>query len=1175
MQTFTEKQTPAATQVEVLREGLPRFLLAAQEAIEQGRLAEAQVLLNERAEKQLKDLMDNVSLRIDAMLMMGLMLFRIHEYERAIYWFERVTEHTPHGLAHQQLACICEKKGHYTDATDHRLRALDLDPENRSLWGDLGMDLMREGRLYEGLDWLCRMVADDPTDRAAQAKLFFYLHYLPNLDRERFMDSYDHGRQLPPSMVRKRPQFNRDTAPDRRLRVGYVSADFRRHSVAYTFEAIMGHHDPQAVEVFAYSNAARRDVVTERIAQTVDFFRDISTYNTQQLADLIEHDKVDILVFLGGFTDGHRLDVCAHRPAPIQVDWGSIHSTGLEQIDYRLTDRTLEAAQDQASHSAKLVYLPHGSFCYRAPDFAPPVSPLPVQRTGVLTFGSCNNNMKINPAVVQLWAAVLEANPASRLLLKFAGGHCPRIQGHYLSQFSQYGIPPERIQIHGWASAKGHLDTYSQIDIALDTFPFNGCVTTLEALWMGVPVVTLAGQSFTGCAGRTILSRAGFEHFVASSPSEYVARAAALARNIPVLAQMRPGLRACVAASPLCDAQLHARDFERAYREMWQQWCDQQPGLASGSPDGVRDGDILEFCISGKGSLTYAVNRRGLPPALLQAAQVIEEGDLARGKVLLDKTVLAIVDEFVRLQPERVDAIFIVAVLLKRIEAFDRAQQWFQRFLEHQAHALVYFELAGLCRDRGQLSAAIDYMEQALALAPDSPELRATLADYLIKAGQQQQGVDMLRQVAETSGDIVSHSKYLWHQHQLPELNPQALYQAHCQWSGLYAPSSRARHDHERDRCPDRPLRIGYLSGDFCSHSVAYFFEPLLEGHVRTNVELWGYGNCPHQDTVTKRLKDKLDHYRNVCGISDGQVVDWIEQDKIDILVDLSGHTGENRLGVLAHKPAPIQVSYLGYPDTTGMSQVDYRFTDPWADEPAAQRYYTEKLVCLDSGFICYRPPEFAPAVQPLPALSQGRVTFASFNNSCKINATGIRMWANILRAVPTAQLLLKFGGGDDERVRVLYLKQFQALGVAQDRIRIIGRLPVVDHLDLYNQVDLALDSFPYHGTTTTCEALWMGVPTISLVGQHHVSRVGLSLLSRVGLEVFTANTEQEYVAKAVSFAQQTEHLSVMRKALRARMWHSPLCDKQAYARCVEKAYQRMWRHWCENHKNEPRFPKT
>lgn len=1164
MRTLTEQRARPAQQIEVLRDGLPGFMLTAQEAIEQGRLAEAGDLLDERAERQLKDLMDTVPPRTDAMLMMGLMLFRIHEYERALDWFKRVTDHTPHALAHQQLACIYEKKGHYTEATDHRLFALALDPENRSLWSDVGMDLMREGRLTEGLDWLYRALAYDPSDSEALAKLFFYLHYLPQPDRRELVALFQQWRQLSLGPAREPRWDRRDMTPDRRLRIGYLSGDLRRHSVAYTFEAIMTQHDPQAVEVFAYSNTARRDAVTERIARSVHCFRDVVHHDTQQLVELIEQDRIDILIFLGGGTDDHRRDVGVHKPAPIQVDWGNICGPEIAQIDYCVTDPLLDRGLDPAQGFDRRVSLDNGFVCYRPPDFAPPVSPLPVQQTGVITFGSCNNSLKINPEVIGLWAQVLKANPDARLLLKFAGGHCPRIQQRFLNQFAQAGVSPERIEINGWNSAKGHLDTYSRIDIALDTFPFNGHVTTLEALWMGVPVIALQGPPRIGSESKAAFARMGLTALLASSPAEYVTRATALAANIPALARMRAGLRACLAASSLCDAGLHAREFEQAYRWMWQQYCAQQKSPAPEAPDDARPEDLLEFYISEQGALRYTVDKRGLPPVLLQAAQIIQAGDVVQGKALLDETVLAAVEAFVQVQPERVDALFMVAVLLKCIEDFERAQQCFERLLAHQTHALIHFELAGLCRDRGKLGAAVDHMERALALAPDSPELKATLADYLIRAGQQPQGVDLLREVVDSSGDIVSHSKYLWHLHQLPELDRQALYQAHCQWSQRYAPQSRARSDHRRERSLDRPLRIGYISGDFCSHSVAYFFEALLDEHARTQVTVWGYGNCPHQDSVTERIKDKLDHHRNVCGVSDEKVVEWIEQDQIDILVDLSGHTGENRLGVLAYKPAPVQVSYLGYPDTTGMPQVDYRFTDQWADEPGAQRYYTEKLLSLDSGFICYRPPEFAPAVGPLPAQSRGHVTFGSFNNSGKINARVIGLWARVLQALPTARLLLKFGGGDDERVRSIFLQQFQALGIGAERIRLIGRLAVVEHLDLYNQVDLALDSFPYHGTTTTCEALWMGVPTISLVGQHHVSRVGLSLLSRVGLEVFTAGSEQEYVAKAVSFAQQTEHLSVLRQALRTRVGQSPLCDKRAYAKCVEAAYQHMWRHWCQ-----------
>ena len=297
--------------------------------------------------------------------------------------------------------------------------------------------------------------------------------------------------------------------------------------------------------------------------------------------------------------------------------------------------------------------------------------------------------------------------------------------------------------------------------------------------------------------------------------------------------------------------------------------------------------------------------------------------------------------------------------------------------------------------------------------------------------------------------------------------------------------------------------------------------------------------------------------------LTDPEVVQLIEQDRIDVLVNLAGHTGDNRLAVMAHKPAPLQVSFMGYPDTTGMAQVDYRFTDRWADLVDAQGFHTEQLMWLQSGFICYRPPGFAPAVGPLPALDKGFVTFGSFNNNGKINAHVLDLWAQVLRAVPRSRVLLKFEGGDDGPVQQHYMDELSRRGISPDRITIVGRRPVLEHWDLYNQVDIALDTFPYHGTTTTCEALWMGVPSVTLVGKHHASRVGLSLLARTGLETFAAATPAEYVAKAAAYAGELDNLAVIRRSLRHMMQASPLCDAKAHARDVEAAYRMMWRTWC------------
>ena len=569
--------------------------------------------------------------------------------------------------------------------------------------------------------------------------------------------------------------------------------------------------------------------------------------------------------------------------------------------------------------------------------------------------------------------------------------------------------------------------------------------------------------------------------------------------------------------------------------------------------------DVLELFVCEGSSLTYKVDKGRLAPFLLEAAAAIELGQMDRAMGLLSED--AVRAAVPSTAPE--DVLFVIGVLLARTEQWSRAEQAYRRVVQLRPHALAHFELGALCRQTDRVSEAVQHLEKAVALSPESPELRATLADLLIQAGRHRQGLGGLRRLIAGSPDGVSHSKYLWHLHQGPAWDLAGLYEEHRRWGRLHGPSSLARTSHPNDRDPDRRLRVGYVSPDFCGHSVAYFFESLLEGHDPSQVETFGYGHVLSPDQVTRRLQSKFHAYRAICGMDDRSVVRQIEQDRIDILVDLAGHTGHHRLSVFAAKPAPVQVSFLGYPDTTGLEQIDYRFTDRWADLPEAQQFYTERLVPLPSGFVCYRPPGWAPAVGPLPAGDRGFVTFGSFNSNGKIHDRTIRWWSRVLREVPGSQILLKFDSGRDPAVRELYESMFERQGVSRQRVRIMGRLPVLEHLDLYNQVDIALDTFPYHGTTTTCEALWMGVPTVSLIGRHHASRVGLSLLTRVGLEVFAAAGARQYVAKAVAFAGQLDALATIRRSLRNMMLHSPLCDGKAYARDVESAYRTMWRAWC------------
>ena len=480
----------------------------------------------------------------------------------------------------------------------------------------------------------------------------------------------------------------------------------------------------------------------------------------------------------------------------------------------------------------------------------------------------------------------------------------------------------------------------------------------------------------------------------------------------------------------------------------------------------------------------------------------------------------------------------------------------------------VLSNLGMVLRAQGSMEEAVDIYRRSLAINPADPAAHANLGNLLADLGQlaeahasYERAIALKPDYAEVRSNIVMQLNYD------PAIDALALYEAHRAFDRQIAPApQQIQRGHVNSRDPERRLRIGYVSSDFSTHPVGYYLLPVLASHDPAAVEIHCYSGRLVDDAMTTRLRSHAQHWHSTVGVDDDALAAQIVADGIDILVDLAGHTAGNRLPVFARKPAPIQASWLGYPATTGLDAIDYRLTDARADPaPEAERYHTETLVRLPNGFHCYVPAETTPDVASLPARASGSVTFGSFNNLSKINDAVIACWSRLLMALPSSRLIVKARPLNDAATRARYQAKFESAGAATDRLRL---LPTEQswsaHMAQYDAIDIALDPFPYNGTTTTCDALWMGVPVITWSGDRHAARVGASLLTTVGLPELIARDPDDYLAKAMALAGDLDRLANLRAGLRARLQASPLCDATGFARALEAAYRGMWRNWCD-----------
>jgi protein O-GlcNAc transferase len=461
------------------------------------------------------------------------------------------------------------------------------------------------------------------------------------------------------------------------------------------------------------------------------------------------------------------------------------------------------------------------------------------------------------------------------------------------------------------------------------------------------------------------------------------------------------------------------------------------------------------------------------------------------------------------------------------------------------------------------LEQAAAALTEALRLKPDYPQAQNNLAQLLQSRGQVDAAIPLFDRAASLQpNDPTYASNRLLALHYLDHCDPAALFEEHRRWDQRFGRSPPPPHANSRD--PDRRIRVGYVSANFRRHSVGYFFAPLLAHHDRAVVELYCYSGVLKSDEMTDQIRRAAHVYREITALSDDRLCALVRDDAIDILVDLSGHTSGNRLTAFTHKPAPVQVTYLGYPNTTGLAAIDYRLTDALADPPGlTESFHAEQLICLPDCAWCFQPWPDPGAPEPRPR-DNGPITFGCFNVLSKLTDQTLELWSSILQRLPESRLLIKSLGLEDDTARRHLGRRLAAHAIPAERVELVGFIDSErDHMELYHRVDIALDTFPYHGTTTTCQSLWMGVPVVTLSGAAHMSRVGVSLLSNVGLGHLIAHTPREYVDIAVALAADPSALAEVRQTLRPTMLKGPLMDGPRLARGIESAYRQMWRRWC------------
>ncbi len=925
-------------------------------------------------------------------------------------------------------------------------------------------------------------------------------------------------------------QFTHDPATHPKhdkIRIGYISPDIRRHVVAFFSYAFYKCYDKSRFEVYIYAKNKEDNVTKEFIACT-DGYRNILFDKPEEAAQKIKDDEIDILVDLSGHTANNCLPVMAHKPAPVQLcGIGWFNTTGLKTIDYFIVDKYIDpVGLNDEFFSEKMLRLQHSHFCYMWHDDPLVVNPAPCTKKGYITFVSFNNFTKVTDETLEVWAKIVNAVPNAKLYLKGKAFRDQYGTDKAIARIEKAGLPKEKLIYE--PDEQKYLHKYVNADIALDTFPYPGGGTTCDALYMGLPVITLVGDRHNGRFGYSLLTNAGFPELCAFSIEEYIQKAVDLANDWDRVRDYHLTIRRRFEESPIMDDSIYMGEIESAYEKIWDAWT-------SGKelPDFPQD------------------------PEPITQEQAEEYYNRARNYIHLEK-------EFKNGKIENNVNVKRALYYLTLAEPVDK---------KHDAE--IYLLKAACKQELNDYVGAYDDIRKAgeCIYAPEHKpgdfsrkflqQFHERLAKLSLMNGYPADAADNYDRAAEFAEDktdvLKLCSSALLSMHFL-DIPGEDLAAAHFEYQNLVNDIKPYTKYHDRKPIlkGEQRIKIGYLSPDFRLHAAFPFIFGMISCHNKQEFEVTCYSLNEKDDTLTEAIKNNVEHFENVNGLSYEEIAKKIHSDNIDILVDLAGHSAGSGLPVLAYRPAPIQISGIGYMSTTGMKTVDYFITDEIVDPPGEhEALFSEKLIYMPSQF-CYAHRQDVPTPEYAPCTKRNYVVFGTICRYQKMSDDLFRIWKEILEQVPGSVLLMRAQEFASNTTIDQAYERMKKIGFNMDQV--LFRPAIPDYMAELTHLDIILDAYPYVGGATTVDALYMGVPVVTFFGERRSTRFGLSILENIGMGDLATNSVREYIDRAVGLAKDIEALDALHKNLRTMVVKSENLDPKHYTKLFEQKLEKIFR---------------